>query len=423
MKNGKYMKKTSKSWAKPMGIIVAVVVPALICVILFLAFRSDVLKNAEGNTIVQAKEIIEKVVPNIADQSADGVPTEKTADAALFAQQLDSGEGETDNQSVLNNQTPEFFNELPETFTSITSSASTTWNISINPDGSFISTVKIPNWGDNTPDYPLGTSKITETHGQFANFEKGSDYSYKMTAAQAENIGPFGKTYISDDVRYIVTDTAYIKAGDAYDLYLPGTPYSELPQGLIDSVNNNGRHSMDEITPNTFILYHAIPGSNGYDAVYIGNRNSSPNISQQAEAPMSAQLDVASTFGFTKSWDIHDRSGTDHYVTSLAFHSDGTFSCCAGWYQSELFAAVTGTYAINGDTLSLRYTFNGKQTDVEYQVDWENRLFRQLSEENLLIPHQIGSEYPFEESSEYSAEDRDRHVRLFLQGGGLPLGD
>lgn len=423
MKNGKYMKKPSKSRAKPMGIIVAIVVPALICVILFSAFRSDVLKNAAGNTIVQAKETIEKVVPNITDQMADGVPTENTVDTDLFAKQLDSGEGETDNQSVLNNQSPEFFNDLPETFTSITSSAGTTWNIAIKPNGSFISTVKIPNWGDNTPDYPLGTSKITEIHGQFTNFEKASEYSYKMIAAQVENIGPFGKTYISDDVRYIVTDTAYIKAGDAYELYLPGTPYSELPQGLIDSVNNNGRHSMDEITPNTFILYHAIPGSKGYDAVYIGNRNSSPEISDQPETPMSNQLDMASTFGFTKSWDIHERSGADHYVTSLAFHNDGTFSCCAGWYQSELFAAITGTYELDGDTLLLHYTFNDKPTNVEYQVDWENQLFRQLSEENLLIPHQIGSEYPFEESAEYSAEDRANHVRLYIQRGGQPLGD
>lgn len=501
--------------------------------------------------------------------------------------------------------TPNVFNEIPETFISITSSIRTNWNISIKPDGSFISTVKIPDWGDNTPDYPLGTSRVTETQGQFTNFEKVSEYSYKMIAAQVENIGPFGKAYISDDVRYIVTDTAYIKAGDEYYLYLPGTPYSELPQGLIDSVNNNGRHSMDEITSDTFVLYRASLGSNGYDSVYIGKLSNTPaktdedvTIAEKADSTMipgfykqtdnelntlaihevngnkmiftifwyriwdiskaeatlngnvasfdyaspnyeslhakgtidvqddtailtltectqtyvdtgeyrfklvgikftdeqlkeisyalgvpmnldtqitqgepiyweggdmyrtsievycngefiagasvnsltgdlagniylcqiaadhsEGNFDVASTFGFTKAWDIHDRSGTDHYVTSLAFHDDGTFSCCTGWYRSELFAAFTGTYQVSGNELLLHYTLDGQQKNVAYQVDWKNHLFRQVSEENLVIPHQIGSEYPFEESTEYSAEDRANHVRLFIQRGGQPLGD
>lgn len=128
-----------------------------------------------------------------------------------------------------------------------------------------------------------------------------------------------------------------------------------------------------------------------------------------------SNLDMVSTFGFTKAWDIHDRSGTEHIVTSLAFQEEGTFCCAVGWYLSEWYIAFTGTYQPNGNEIVLHYTLDGQERIASYQVDWENKILRQTSEENLIIPHQVGSEYPFEENPWYTAADLANQVEVFIR--------
>lgn len=129
-------------------------------------------------------------------------------------------------------------------------------------------------------------------------------------------------------------------------------------------------------------------------------------------------VNLASTFGFSKAWDIHDRSGTEHFVTSLAFSDDGTFCCAVGWYLSEWYAAFTGTYQVNGNEIILNYTLDGDTKMSSYQVKWEDQILRQTSEENLVIAHQIGSEYSFEENPWYTAEQLKDQVSTFMRYNG-----
>lgn len=312
-------------------------------------------------------------------------------------------------------EVPEIFSQLPETFTCITSSLRVENVISLEPEGSFLGTMKDPDWGNNTPEYPMGTTYLTEIYGRFADFEKVSDCCYRMVIAQAENTGIAGQTYISGDVRYIVKDYAYLEAGDVFELYLPGTPRSELPQGLIDSVNNNGRHSMEEITPDTFVLYHAIPGSNGYDLVFIGETSKPVIDASEPEQYPKNSIDIGSTFGYEKAWDIHDYSGADHMVTSLAFQDDGTFCCGVGYYLSEWYVAFTGTYEVANDEITLRYTQNGKEQMSSYRVNWADRSLTQTSKDNLIISHPVGSEYQLEENPWYTAVDLMEQVELIMR--------
>lgn len=129
-------------------------------------------------------------------------------------------------------------------------------------------------------------------------------------------------------------------------------------------------------------------------------------------------VNLASTFGFSKAWDIHDRSGTEHFVTSLAFSDDGTFCCAVGWYLSEWYAAFTGTYQVNGNEIILNYTLDGDTKMSSYHVKWEDQILRQTSEENLVIAHQIGSEYSFEENPWYTAEQLKDQVSTFMRYNG-----
>lgn len=138
---------------------------------------------------------------------------------------------------------------------------------------------------------------------------------------------------------------------------------------------------------------------------------SAPNTSGES-------VNLASTFGFSKAWDIHDRSGTEHFVTSLAFSDDGTFCCAVGWYLSEWYTAFIGTYQVNGNEIILNYTLDGNTKMSSYQVKWEDQILRQTSEENLVISHQIGSEYPFEENPWYTAEQFKDQVSTFMRYNG-----
>lgn len=159
---------------------------------------------------------------------------------------------------------------IPGCFSCITVGGRADWKILPKADGTFDGVFQMWDWGDQGPEYPNGTCYLTAFSGVFSEVEKESEYSYKMTAGNMENTYPAEETFFSDDVRYVAEADTGLQNGDVFYLFLPGMPRSELPQGLIDSVNNNGFHSMDDLTPDTYILYHPIPESNGYDLVFIG---------------------------------------------------------------------------------------------------------------------------------------------------------
>lgn len=131
-------------------------------------------------------------------------------------------------------------------------------------------------------------------------------------------------------------------------------------------------------------------------------------------------FDIASTFGYSKAWEIHDYVGEDHMVTTLAFQEDGTFYGGTGWYLSDWFVCFTGTYSVDDDVLMLRYTLNGEDRIASCQVEWDDHALKQTSEEGLVLEHQKGTELPFLESTSLTAESLQRQVALFskLAEGG-----
>ena len=307
---------------------------------------------------------------------------------------------------------------LPELFSCITVGGRANWEIQTQKDGSFQATFRSWDWGDQGTGYANGTCYITEVTGVFTDIEKRNDDSYKMVASQVHHVSQKGDSWIQDNVRYVVEEGSGIADGDEYFLYLPGTMQHQYPQGLVESVNNSGFHSMTEITPDTFVLYHPNPESPGYALVYIGKQSDAVQTPAATEHSGDG-FRVASTFGYEKAWVFHDRSGTDHLVTSLAFREDGTFHGGVGIYLSDWLVCFKGTYQEERDGVTLRYMLNGAEETVTYQVNWESRTLRQASETSLVIPHQIGSEFPLEEDPWNTAERLLDQVETFIRYAGL----
>lgn len=160
--------------------------------------------------------------------------------------------------------------QLPNRLSCITVSLRANWVIMPKENGTFRGTFTSNDWGYQGPEYPKGTCYLKEISGVFSEVEKLNDYSYRMVVDKIEKTAQAGESYISDGVRYIVEDGTGIDNGDEFYLFLPGTPQSLFPQGLVDSVNNNGYHTMDEITSDTYVMYRPDPESYGYEFVFIG---------------------------------------------------------------------------------------------------------------------------------------------------------
>lgn len=96
---------------------------------------------------------------------------------------------------------------LPDSFSCITVSVGIAdWRIMPEDDGSFDGSFGVWNWGDNGPDFPMGTCSIINMTGVFSQVQKVSDYSYKMIVDKAEKTQQAGETYLSDGGRYVVEE-------------------------------------------------------------------------------------------------------------------------------------------------------------------------------------------------------------------------
>lgn len=306
--------------------------------------------------------------------------------------------------------------ELPKTFFSITSSLRVSWELILQGDGSFKSIIKNPDWGDHGEAYPNGTCYIAEKSGKFTSLEKVNDTTCKMVVGNIGYAEQEGETYIDNGTRYIVENESPINSGDVFYLFLPGTPHSEFPQGLMDSVSNNGRYSMDDITLNSYVLYHPDAESAGYELVFISEPDE--NVLGDRKRVTAGNIDMASTLGYSKVWEIYNDSESNPWVTALAFQENGIFCCGIGLPMSEWSFMFQGNYEIKGDEIIFQYAINGEEKETSYQISWTDKVFKQISEENLVIDHPAGSEYHFEESPDLTAAGLFYQFELF-KGGPL----
>ena len=296
---------------------------------------------------------------------------------------------------------------LPDSFSCITVSVGIAdWRIMPEDDGSFDGSFGVWNWGDNGPDFPMGTCSIINMTGVFSQVQKVSDYSYKMIVDKAEKTQQAGETYLSDGGRYVVEDgMGIIDDGSEFYLYLPGVPLSELPQGLIDSVSQNGGHSMSEITLDTYILYNSYPE---YNLVFIGTLEKN-DLQGQSAAEADRQLaslttyteDSAVWYRHLFSWDENGRLIRVQDVTdwnnvrtwTFQYNERGQLLRQDQSSADYSFVCQENTYSADGKLLSSRSATEDSYEESTYQYDSSGRLFKVIQTDDYYRRDTTVTEY------------------------------
>lgn len=106
-------------------------------------------------------------------------------------------------------------------------------SLTLHEDGSFEGAYQDSDMGDAKPDYPHGTIYYCNFSGKFATPVKDEEYLYTMHLDQIEIEGEVSEVNITDGIRYIVSKPMGLEDGKEWEVYLQGTPLSEMPEELI----------------------------------------------------------------------------------------------------------------------------------------------------------------------------------------------
>lgn len=170
--------------------------------------------------------------------------------------------------------------ELPEsadlTFTDLAerrfefSSGAGGWSeeFTIEKDGYFTGNYHDSDMGDTGEGYTDGTIYSSSYSGHFTELTKINDYTYKMKLADISYKEPAETEEISDNVRYIYTESYCLGGTDTFTIYLPETPLGELSGdvynwlsmmnqseteltmiAIVDETNGYGIYSLDRPEP------------------------------------------------------------------------------------------------------------------------------------------------------------------------------
>ncbi len=293
-------------------------------------------------------------------------------------------------------------------FYCITVGSRADWRIRLANDGTFNGIFEVWDWGDCGQGYSKGTSYVSGSSGKFSDVERVNDYTYRMVVDQAEKTLPADGTYLADDARYIVESETVMDIGAEFYLYLPGMPLSELPQDLIDSVNLNAQHTMDEITPNTYILYSPRPESNIGGLVFISTVTEEKTFNQN-DTEKARHLTSLTTYTEDGSvwyrhffsWDENGRLIRVQDVTDWNNVRTWTFQyndrgqllredqSSAGYS----FACQENTYSANGKLLFSRSATEDGYWECTYQYDSSGRLSRIIGTDDYYSRETTVTEY------------------------------
>ena len=134
-------------------------------------------------------------------------------------------------------------------------------NFTIEKDGFFTGLY-------NDSDMGAGTCYSSSYTGHFTNLTKINEYTYTMELADISYKETVGTEEIVDNVRYIYMGSYCLGTADTLTVHLPGTPLSELPEGIefwigyangneeeltmitiVDDAHGYGIYSYDRLAP------------------------------------------------------------------------------------------------------------------------------------------------------------------------------
>lgn len=103
-------------------------------------------------------------------------------------------------------------------------------NFTIEKDGYFKGLFNDSDMGSTGEGYSDGTRYSSSYTGHFTDLVKINEYTYEMKLADISYRNPAGTEEISDNIRYIYTESYCLGGTDTFTIYLPGTPLSELSE-------------------------------------------------------------------------------------------------------------------------------------------------------------------------------------------------
>ncbi len=120
-------------------------------------------------------------------------------------------------------------------FTSGAGAWSTT--IEVEPDGSFVGLYEDANMGETGDDYPNGTVYESKFSGQFTDYTKISPCVYEVNFGELNYEKEPETEEVVDETLYKYSPAYGLQNTNSLIVYLPGTPYVELPEEYLDWVS------------------------------------------------------------------------------------------------------------------------------------------------------------------------------------------
>lgn len=119
------------------------------------------------------------------------------------------------------------------------SSGAGAWSeeFTIENDGYFYGNYHDSEMGSIGEGYDNGTIYSSSYSGHFTDLMKVNDYTYKMKLADISYKYAADTEEISDNTRYIYTESYCLGSNDTFTIYLPGTPLAELSQEVVQWIS------------------------------------------------------------------------------------------------------------------------------------------------------------------------------------------
>ena len=133
---------------------------------------------------------------------------------------------------------PEALTALPlpaetVTFSFLSGAGGWSTELQLNQDSTFTGQYHDSEMGDMGEDYPHGSIYVCAFAGEFTDFEKLSEYAYKMNLTNLTTENAIGEEWIEEQIRYVASIPYGLEEGTEFILYLPDTPVSEVPEAFL----------------------------------------------------------------------------------------------------------------------------------------------------------------------------------------------
>lgn len=152
------------------------------------------------------------------------------------------------------------------------SSGAGAWQTQLNiqADGSFSGEYWDVDMGSTGDGYPNGTQYGNTFTGTFTDLQKVNDHTYSMKLGDIHYTYEIGKEEVLDQMLYSYTEAYGLDGADEIDIYLPGTPISELPEEFLQwTASNFDRMEAEKTGLSCYGLFNVKDGDgfSGYDFV------------------------------------------------------------------------------------------------------------------------------------------------------------